>query len=146
MTDRTPIAVALLVQDGRALLGHRHPRRRNYPDCWDLVGGHVEPGESPLQAVARECGEEIGVTILDAEPLPLVFSDPDLEVTAFLVREWEGEVANVAPDEHDDLRWFIAQEVEGLALADPASRIGIVEAITPRPHGTDDASRSVERT
>nr|WP_231918584.1 NUDIX domain-containing protein [Microlunatus sagamiharensis] len=35
------------------MLGHRHPARRWYPDCWDLFGGHVEPGESPEQAARR---------------------------------------------------------------------------------------------
>ena len=34
--------------DGRVLMVHRHPDRRWYPDCWDLIGGHIEPGESPM--------------------------------------------------------------------------------------------------
>lgn len=41
------IAVAALVLDAKVLLGHRHPARRWYPSCWDLIGGHVEVGESP---------------------------------------------------------------------------------------------------
>jgi 8-oxo-dGTP pyrophosphatase MutT (NUDIX family) len=57
MTARIPIAAAALVRDGRVLLAHRHPARRWYPDCWDLVGGHIEPGESPVHAVTRECRE-----------------------------------------------------------------------------------------
>jgi 8-oxo-dGTP pyrophosphatase MutT (NUDIX family) len=48
------IAVEALVRDGLVLLGHRHPSRPVYPDYWDLVGGHVEAGESPHQAVTRE--------------------------------------------------------------------------------------------
>ena len=46
---------------GLVLLVHRHPLREWYPDCWDLVGGHVEKGESPGEAVIRECLEELGV-------------------------------------------------------------------------------------
>ena len=60
MVARIPIAVAALVRDGLVLLVHRHPLRQWYPDCWDLVGGHVEPGESPREAVIRECFEELG--------------------------------------------------------------------------------------
>ncbi|WPO69906.1 NUDIX hydrolase [Streptomyces sp. KN37] len=36
------------------------PGRRLFPDCWDIVGGHVEPGESLLDTLAREVAEETG--------------------------------------------------------------------------------------
>ena len=86
MSPRTRIAVAALVRDGRVLLGHRHPARRWYPDCWDLVGGHVEPGEAPHQAIVRECREELGVRVHDPVPMLLSVIDPTLDVHAFLVR------------------------------------------------------------
>jgi len=31
-----------------------------YPGHWALFGGHIEPGESPEQAIRRELQEEIG--------------------------------------------------------------------------------------
>jgi len=46
------IAMAALAMDARILLAHRHPRRRWYPNCWDLIGGHIEAGESPEQGPA----------------------------------------------------------------------------------------------
>jgi ADP-ribose pyrophosphatase YjhB (NUDIX family) len=33
-----------------------------YKSYWDLPGGYVEPGESPLAACAREVREELGIT------------------------------------------------------------------------------------
>jgi 8-oxo-dGTP pyrophosphatase MutT (NUDIX family) len=30
------------------------------PGTWDVAGGHVEPGETPQQALAREIEEETG--------------------------------------------------------------------------------------
>lgn len=125
----TRIAVALLVRDGRALLAHRHPDRQWYPDCWDLVGGHVEPGETPEQAVVRECREEVGVEIADPTPFAMAFDDPTLEVHPFVVTRWVGEPANVAPDEHDELRWFTVDEIASLTLADPAMLPGIRRAV-----------------
>lgn len=117
----TSIAVAALLRDGRLLLAHRHPERRWYPDCWDLVGGHVEPGETAEEAVVRECGEELGVRVLDPRPIPLTFTDPTIDMHAFAVERWEGEPVNAALEEHDGLRWFTADELPELRLADAAS-------------------------
>ncbi|WP_457205122.1 NUDIX hydrolase [Nocardioides sp. P5_C9_2] len=119
MAAMTSIAVAALVRDGLVLLGHRHPARRWYPDCWDLVGGHVEPGEQPRHAVIRECLEEIGVHVHEPRHIPMVVDDADLDVHAFLVTRWDGEVVNVAPEEHDALRWFRPDELAEVDLAHP---------------------------
>ena len=129
MAAKTPIAVALLVRDGKALLAHRHPRRRWYPDSWDLVGGHVEPGELPVEAVVRECLEELGVHVHDPVPFVMPFSDPSLEMHAFLITQWDGDPANCAPDEHDDLRWVTPEEITTLTLADPLALPSILGAI-----------------
>ena len=130
MVARTSIAVAALVRDGLVLLAHRHPSRRWYPDCWDLVGGHVEPGELPHQAVSRECLEEIGVHLHDPRPIPMPIADADLDLHAFLVTRWDGEPVNAAPEEHDDLRWFHTSELAGVTLAHPASLSSILSAVT----------------
>ena len=129
MVAPIPISVAALVRDGLVLLVHRHPSRRWYPDCWDLVGGHVESGESPHQAVSRECLEELGVRVCDPLPIPMSISDPTLEMYAFLVTRWEGEPLNAAPEEHDDLRWFRPGDLADVTLAHPASRSSIVRAV-----------------
>lgn len=129
MTAQTRLSVAALVRDGLVLLVHRHPRRRWYPDCWDLVGGHVEPDESPQQAVARECFEELGVQVADPQPFPMTVGDPTLDVYAFLVTRWQGEPANAAPEEHDDLHWFRPSELADLTMAHPASLQSILRAI-----------------
>ena len=129
MVAPIPISVAALVRDGLVLLVHRHPSRRWYPDCWALVGGHVESGELPDQAVSRECLEELGVHIHDPRPIPMTVSDPTLDMHAFLVTHWEGEPVNAAPEEHDDLRWFRPSDLADLRLADPASLSSILSAV-----------------
>ncbi|SDK48511.1 NUDIX domain-containing protein [Streptomyces indicus] len=44
-------------QNGRVLMVEP-----SYKDYWDVPGGYVETGESPLQAAAREVREELGIT------------------------------------------------------------------------------------
>lgn len=114
------IAIAALVKDGKVLLAHRHPERQWYPDCWDLVGGHIEAGESPEDAVRRECREEIAIEIVTIRPLRIELADPNLEPHAFLVTDWLGTPVNAAPEEHDALDWFSLSELPELTLADPS--------------------------
>ena len=44
------------------LLGKRNAQCAYYPDVWDVLGGHLEPGEAVEQALVRELREETGVT------------------------------------------------------------------------------------
>ena len=108
----------------RVLLGPRIAGRRWFPDCWDLPGGHVEPGEHPAEALVRELREEIGVEAVVAGPPSLhlehrVDLDDGALVDAWTITSWTGEPRNLAPDEHDELRWVAADELPGLHLAHP---------------------------
>jgi 8-oxo-dGTP diphosphatase len=62
MTEEHFVVAGLLRRRGRALMVHRSPQRRWYPDAWDLPGGHVEVGEVPRLALVRELQEELGIT------------------------------------------------------------------------------------
>ena len=115
---RDEVAVAAIVGDGKLLLGHRHPQRRWYPDVWDLVGGHIEPGESAADAIHRECREELAITIHEPEPIEIPFQPPQVNLHGFLVTKWDGDPVNMEPDEHDGLGWFTPEELSGLRLVD----------------------------
>lgn len=59
------LAVGALIRDGegRIFVHRRGPDRRFLPNCWDLVGGHLERGEDLLAALRREVREETGWTL-----------------------------------------------------------------------------------
>lgn len=55
------VSLAILVNGDKLLLYLRDKKPGiSYPDHWALLGGQVEAGESPLEAVEREIEEEIG--------------------------------------------------------------------------------------
>ncbi|GAB3151656.1 hypothetical protein GCM10027290_41330 [Micromonospora sonneratiae] len=57
-------AGALIVDDdGRLFFQRRSPQRRLFPNVWDIVGGHLEPGEDFETALHREITEETGWTV-----------------------------------------------------------------------------------
>jgi 8-oxo-dGTP pyrophosphatase MutT (NUDIX family) len=57
--------VGALISDGhgRFFVQLRSPQRRLLPGTWDIVGGHVEPGETLEEALRREVYEETGWTV-----------------------------------------------------------------------------------
>lgn len=83
MEPRIRVGVgAVVVRDGKILL----VKRRNPPSAnmWSLPGGHVEPGESVLEAAVRELEEETGVV---GRPLGVI------DITDLFVRNEKGELA-----------------------------------------------------
>ena len=55
----------IIAQYGRRLLWCRHRDRQT----WEIPGGHIEPGESALEAAARELQEETGATDFTLQPV-----------------------------------------------------------------------------
>ena len=55
----TVVAAAVIIEDHRVLLTRR-PEGQHLAGLWEFPGGKLEDGESPEQAVVRECREECG--------------------------------------------------------------------------------------
>lgn len=128
-------AAALLGPRG-VLLAHRSPQRRYYSDCWDFPGGHVEPGESPTEALHRELREEIGVEATASGEPRLHVQEPGaddggLDLHLWVLTTWAGEPRNLDPEEHDDLRWVTREDLPSLRLAHPSYRGFLDELLSP---------------
>ena len=112
------VATAVLRSRDKVLLCPRRADRAWYPDVWDLPGGHVTPEESPRQALSRELREELGIDVrLPEGSSATILYEDGVEFHLWVVGDWEGEVRNVAEDEHDAIGWFTRSEVERLSLA-----------------------------
>ena len=58
----TEVVAALIRQGGRILICQR-PAHKARGLMWEFVGGKVEPGETPQQALVRECREELDIEV-----------------------------------------------------------------------------------
>ncbi len=120
-TLRGMIGTTMIVLPGvRALifddLGKLLLQKQTLFGSWALPHGCVDVGESALDALKREVGEETGLSVTRAEPFGL-YSDPKYSIiypngdqvqtftVAFLVKEWSGKLT-VDGDEVVKLDFF----------------------------------------
>lgn len=63
--------------------------KADFPDYYDIaVGGHIDPGESPLKAILRETREESGLSLTETDLQYLgAFRDGDFHMGDFFDRE-----------------------------------------------------------
>lgn len=105
-----PASYVLLIKNSQVLL----MRRFNTGYCdgqYSLPAGHLDGGESLIQAAVREAFEEIGVEI-DARDLELVHvmsrpnsNDAERVDFFFKTEKWTGIPKIIEPNKCDDLRW-----------------------------------------
>jgi 8-oxo-dGTP pyrophosphatase MutT (NUDIX family) len=115
-----------LLFDGarRVLLGLRAAHKSVAPNCWDIIGGRVEPDETVEEALVREVGEELGVTPTRFARLgSFVEAGEDGSAKAvhhvFAVIAWSGGAPRNMSDEHVEIRWFATGEVAQLMNKTP---------------------------
>jgi len=99
----SPVVMTLVYRKGEILL----TRKPGYaPGRYTVVAGFVETGETLEECLAREVGEEVGVTVKNpryfgSQPWPF----PNSLVMAFSA-EWAGGEVRPDPAELEDARWF----------------------------------------
>jgi len=100
---------------GRWLLNQRRPGTP-LAGFWEFPGGKCLPDETPFAALTRELDEELGIAVLEAEPvLELVHDYPDKRVRldVWHVLRYRGEAT---AREGQPLRWVTIAECAALPL------------------------------
>jgi 8-oxo-dGTP diphosphatase len=119
--DVVQVVGAAVVDGHRVLVAQRSGGP--YDGRWEFPGGKVEPGESDLSALVRECQEELGVGIVPQAFLGEVLLDGSVaggEPGTSTLRVWWARLSGGDPvaHEHTQLRWVAADDLADLDWID----------------------------
>jgi 8-oxo-dGTP pyrophosphatase MutT (NUDIX family) len=106
---------------GAIFVQKRTMDRRLFPGCWDIAGGHVEPGETLFEALAREVEEETGWQLAKIVSLVKVFDwQEEQNGRTVPIREFDFlvqvagnlEVPQLEAGKFSEFRWLKANDLE----------------------------------
>jgi 8-oxo-dGTP diphosphatase len=111
------VAAALIDVDGRVLIAQR-PKGKRLEGLWEFPGGKVDADERPEDALIRELGEELGITVAAACLAPLTFAshsydDFHLLMPLYVCRKWEGFVR---PLDGQTLKWVRPKDMRAYPM------------------------------
>lgn len=121
------VAVGVLEdQAGRILIAKR-PEHAPQGGSWEFPGGKIEPGETPIQGLARELEEELAVTASAFEPLikiPHDYPERSVLLDVWRVMSYRGKAVG---REGQSIRWVSRSELAQYAF--PEANTAIVNAL-----------------
>ena len=120
--------VTAVIRDGERFLLARH----RHSGAWSLIGGGVEPGEEPSEALLREVREETGasvrvrgiVGVYGGEPMMVTY--PNGDRVGYVTTAYDCELLGDAVADGEELlelRWFERQEITALDRRDWIDRV-----------------------
>lgn len=106
----TEVVAALIWQGDKFMICQR-PAHKARGLLWEFVGGKVEPGETPEEALVRECREELDVTLQVGElytEVTHVYPDLTVHLSLFHASIREGIPQKL---EHNDIQFIAPSEI-----------------------------------
>lgn len=105
---------ALIIQNGKLLLGLRSKDCIIEPNKWGLLGsGHLEKFLSAERNVKKEIKEETGLDVLDCKLVKIRdINNNKNKIYYFMVTIPENSEIILDQKEHSNYKWFTIQEIE----------------------------------
>ena len=119
MAERRIIeVVGAIIKDGdRYLVGQRAATKAQ-GGLWEFMGGKIEPGETPEQALARECREELALEIENEHIIDSVvheYPEKTIRLTLISCSPKSGSIPKAL--EHQQIRWVTVLEMRTMPFA-----------------------------
>lgn len=124
--DILEVAAGVVVNPAGKVLIAQRPADVHQGGLWEFPGGKLESGETALQALRRELEEELGIDVIQAEPLiSLRYDYPDRQVRlhVFRVLQFSGMPQGL---QGQPVRWVMKDKLRELPF--PAANRPIVAA------------------
>ena len=132
MSTTVIVAAAIVAGEPARVLAAQRSYPAELAGLWELPGGKVHDGESDMDALVRECREELGV---DVRPTRRLGDDVAIGPQT-LLRVWWAELVRGEPTalEHRALRWIDREDIDGLPwLPSDAPVVAALHADWPGP-------------
>jgi 8-oxo-dGTP diphosphatase len=113
--DAHVVAGALFDSQGRLLLAERPPGK-HMAGGWEFPGGKREANEERFDTLKRELREELGLEILEAEPLVAYehhYADRTIKLDLWFVTRYDGVPQSL---EGQNLQWVRLDELHSVGL------------------------------
>ena len=115
-TEKVELTVLCLIEDGDKILLQN--RVKKDWQGYTLPGGHVEPGESFVDAVIREMKEETGLTVIEprlvgVKQFPI--EDGRYIVLLFKAARWSGDLIS---SEEGQMEWVRYCDLKNIKTVD----------------------------
>lgn len=114
MMARNISVILLYDTKKRFLLQHRSNDSNRAPGRWGFFGGGIERGENSLDAVKRECFEELGYTLKNPKLLFKEIVNVDDIMYGYV--EMFDETKKLDLNEGKDMGWFFPEETKKLDM------------------------------
>jgi len=116
------VAAAVVIRDGCVLLTRR-TEGQHLAGLWEFPGGKLEDGESPEEALVRECREECGIEVEVAEILDVThhrYPEKDVLLLFYRCELRTGEVRHLQVADH---AWVAPPDLDRYPLPPADERV-----------------------
>jgi 8-oxo-dGTP pyrophosphatase MutT (NUDIX family) len=112
--EKKRIALLFIVIDNKVLLFKRSPEETTNPGKYGMLGGHIEKGETPEEALRREIKEEAGVELGSFKKLKTYELD-DVQLNVFYTNEFDTENIKLDKKEHTGKKFFTLEQLDEMS-------------------------------